>query len=74
MITGSSGGGWHLTPEQMESVAYALWLHRMTGSAAEANRFAREYGIVHSPSPAERDGPAPDAAMTNPPPMSNPHS
>ncbi|MFE2972329.1 DUF6417 family protein [Streptomyces sp. NPDC059340] len=38
----------HLTPERMESVAYGLWLHRMTGSAAEANRFVREYGVVHS--------------------------
>ncbi|MFF8029611.1 DUF6417 family protein [Streptomyces sp. NPDC007896] len=42
----------YLTPEQMESVAYGLWLHRMTGSAAEANRFAREYGVVHSPARA----------------------
>ncbi|MFE4821915.1 DUF6417 family protein [Streptomyces sp. NPDC056704] len=31
----------YLTQEQMGSVAYGLWLHRMTGSAAEANRFAR---------------------------------
>ncbi|WP_406482741.1 DUF6417 family protein [Streptomyces sp. NBC_01615] len=45
----------------MESVAYGLWLHRMTGAAAEANRFAREYGAVHSPSPAERDGLSPGA-------------
>ncbi|MEU2742592.1 DUF6417 family protein [Streptomyces sp. NPDC007095] len=42
----------YLTQEQMESVAYGLWLHRMTGSAAEANRFAREYGVVHSPARA----------------------
>ncbi|MFE2491158.1 DUF6417 family protein [Streptomyces mirabilis] len=45
----------HLTQKQkqkqnqIESVAYGLWLYRMTGSAAEANRFAREYGVVHSP-------------------------
>ncbi|MER5927791.1 DUF6417 family protein [Streptomyces mirabilis] len=39
----------HLTQMQMDSVAYGLWLYRMTGSAAEANRFAREYGVVHSP-------------------------
>ncbi|MET9040602.1 DUF6417 family protein [Streptomyces mirabilis] len=26
----------HLTPERITSVAYGLWLHRMTGSAAEA--------------------------------------
>ncbi|MDX3762566.1 DUF6417 family protein [Streptomyces sp. AK02-04a] len=42
----------YLTPGQMESVAYGLWLHRMTGSAAEANRFVREYGVVHSPARA----------------------
>ncbi|MFD7603379.1 DUF6417 family protein [Streptomyces mirabilis] len=48
----------HLTAEQMESVAYGLWLHRMTGSAAEANRFAREYGVVHSPAGAADEGPA----------------
>ncbi|WP_323138659.1 DUF6417 family protein [Streptomyces mirabilis] len=52
-----------LAQEQMDSVAYGLWLHRMTGSAAEANRFVREYGVVHSPardlgegSPAVRGG------------------
>ncbi|MFF7602572.1 DUF6417 family protein [Streptomyces mirabilis] len=54
----------YLTPEQIASVAYALWLHRMTGSAAEAKRFAREYGVAHTPSPAERDGPAPGTVMT----------
>jgi hypothetical protein len=37
----------YLTPEQMGSVAYGLWLHRMTGSAAEPNRFVRDYGVVH---------------------------
>jgi hypothetical protein len=41
----------HLSPEQMESVAYAFWLHRMSGSALEANRFARDYGITHQPGP-----------------------
>ncbi|MFD8220916.1 DUF6417 family protein, partial [Streptomyces sp. NPDC059697] len=53
----------YLTQEQVVSVAYGLWLHRMTGSAAEANRFAREYGVAHSPArdsdegpPAARDG------------------
>ncbi|GAX57081.1 4'-phosphopantetheinyl transferase [Streptomyces olivochromogenes] len=30
-------------------MAYRLGLHRMTGSAAEANRFGRECGVVHSP-------------------------
>nr|WP_248002771.1 DUF6417 family protein [Streptomyces sp. RLB1-33] len=56
-----------LTREQMESVAYRLWLHRMTGSAAEANRFARECGVAHCPSPAERDGPAPGVVVTTAP-------
>ncbi len=41
----------YLTPEQMESVAYGFWLHRMTGSAMEANHFARDYGITHHPTP-----------------------
>ncbi|MFE5375162.1 DUF6417 family protein, partial [Streptomyces mirabilis] len=48
----------YLTPEQMESVAYGLWLHRMTGSAAEANRFGREYGVVHDPVRTSDEGPA----------------
>ncbi|MFC9633789.1 DUF6417 family protein [Streptomyces mirabilis] len=39
----------HLTPEQITSVAYGFWLHRMTGSATEATRLAREYGTVHTP-------------------------
>ncbi|WP_222723849.1 DUF6417 family protein [Streptomyces sp. ME109] len=46
----------HLTPEQIASVAYGFWLHRMTGSAAEANRFSREYGATYNPFPAEQDG------------------
>ncbi|MCX4403973.1 DUF6417 family protein [Streptomyces sp. NBC_01764] len=48
----------HLRQQQMESVAYGLWLHRMTGSAAEANRFAREYGVAHSPARAGDEGPS----------------
>ncbi|MFE2320458.1 DUF6417 family protein [Streptomyces sp. NPDC059441] len=47
----------YLTQKQMESVAYGLWLHRMTGSAAEANRFAREYGVAHSPARDSGEGP-----------------
>ncbi|MFD9395161.1 DUF6417 family protein [Streptomyces sp. NPDC060000] len=31
----------HLTQEWMESAAYGFWLHRLTGSAAEASRFDR---------------------------------
>ncbi|WP_398871580.1 DUF6417 family protein [Streptomyces mirabilis] len=47
----------HLTQKQMDSVAYGLWLHRMTGFAAEANRFAREYGVLHSPARDSGEGP-----------------
>ncbi|WP_046914550.1 DUF6417 family protein [Streptomyces stelliscabiei] len=32
-------------------VAYGFWLHRMTGSAMEANHFARDYGITHHSAP-----------------------
>lgn len=39
----------HLTQQQMESVAYGFWLHRLAGSAAEANRFDRDYGVVYAP-------------------------
>ncbi|MFE2969320.1 DUF6417 family protein [Streptomyces sp. NPDC059340] len=39
------------------SVAYRLWLHRMTGSAAQANRFAPEYGAVHNPARDSGEGP-----------------
>ncbi|MGW1675485.1 DUF6417 family protein [Streptomyces sp. NPDC002324] len=42
----------YLTATQMESVAYGFWLHRMTGSATEANHFTRDYGITHRPAPA----------------------
>ncbi|MGQ4331120.1 DUF6417 family protein [Streptomyces hayashii] len=41
----------YLSPEQMESVAYGFWLHRMSGSALEANRFARDYNVAHDPAP-----------------------
>ncbi|MFG2284050.1 DUF6417 family protein [Streptomyces asoensis] len=42
----------HLSPEQMECVAYAFWLHSMSRSALEANRFTRDYGITYHPDPA----------------------
>ncbi|MGW1328120.1 DUF6417 family protein [Streptomyces antibioticus] len=44
-------GRWrlYLTREQMVSVAYGLWLHRLAGSAAEANRFSRDYGLHYQP-------------------------
>jgi hypothetical protein len=44
-------GRWRvsLTEEQMASVAYGLWLHKMADSAAEANRFSRDHGIAHPP-------------------------
>ncbi|MFF1545014.1 DUF6417 family protein [Streptomyces sp. NPDC058291] len=53
-------GRWRLmlTQEQMESVAYGFWLHRLTGSAAEANRFHRDYGVLHSPAAGTAAGPA----------------
>ncbi|MGW2051998.1 DUF6417 family protein [Streptomyces sp. NPDC001858] len=46
------GGRWrlYLTREQMESAAYGFWLHRLSGSASEANRFSREYAVTHRPS------------------------
>ena len=55
-------GRWllYLTREQMESVAYGLWLHGMAGSSAEANRFGREYGIVHVPVDSRRVHEDPD--------------
>lgn len=46
----------YLTEEQIASVAYGFWLHRMTGSAAEANRFSREYGTAFGPSSAQQGG------------------
>ncbi|MER5669453.1 DUF6417 family protein [Streptomyces mirabilis] len=51
--------GWrpYLTQEQVASVARGLWLHRMAGSAAEADRFACEYGVVHSPARGSGEGP-----------------
>ncbi|MFJ9968575.1 DUF6417 family protein [Streptomyces avermitilis] len=49
-----------LTQEQMESVAYGLWLHRMMGSTAEASRFGREYGIAHTPGQEDALGSSPD--------------
>ncbi|MFH8934123.1 DUF6417 family protein [Streptomyces griseosporeus] len=35
----------------MESVAYGLWLHVVTRSVAEANRFGREYRDVYETAP-----------------------
>ncbi|WP_206342299.1 DUF6417 family protein [Streptomyces ureilyticus] len=43
-----------LTEEQITSVAYGLCLHRLTSSEAEANRFAREYGVAYRPAPVTR--------------------
>jgi hypothetical protein len=39
----------HLNEEQIESVAYAFYLRSVGGSAAEANRFGREYGVTFRP-------------------------
>jgi hypothetical protein len=51
----------YLTAKQMASVAYGFWLHRMTGSAMEANHFTRDYGITHRPGPASLT-PAPSSS------------
>ncbi|MEU8950793.1 DUF6417 family protein [Streptomyces sp. NPDC048489] len=53
----------HLTEDQIASVAYGFWLHRMTGSAAEANRFFREYGAAYMPSPAGQGDPPTGAGV-----------
>ncbi|MEU3611557.1 DUF6417 family protein [Streptomyces sp. NPDC006872] len=47
----AGAGRWRLslTTEQMESMAYGFWLHKMTGSSGEANRFSRAYGVLHQP-------------------------
>ncbi|MGV9706456.1 DUF6417 family protein [Streptomyces sp. NPDC003483] len=45
----------YLTEEQIASVAYGFWPRRMSGSAAEANRFLREYYAAYMPSPAEQN-------------------
>ncbi|MEH0450048.1 DUF6417 family protein [Streptomyces sp. B21-102] len=52
-------GRWRLTltREQMESVAYGFWLHRLSGSAAEANRFNRDYGLLYPPAASDVAGP-----------------
>ncbi|MGW0185742.1 DUF6417 family protein [Streptomyces sp. NPDC003362] len=39
----------HLTPQQIESVAYAFHLRSVAGSAAEANEFARNYRVIYRP-------------------------
>ncbi|MER6567555.1 DUF6417 family protein [Streptomyces sp. NPDC001093] len=36
----------YLNEEQIESVAYAFHLRSVGASAAEDNRFGREYGVV----------------------------
>ncbi|WP_067118579.1 DUF6417 family protein [Streptomyces yokosukanensis] len=43
-----AGNRWSLCldAEQIQSVAYALYLRSMGGSITEANRFAREYGVA----------------------------
>ncbi|WP_331730944.1 DUF6417 family protein (plasmid) [Streptomyces sp. NBC_00016] len=47
-----------LTQEQMESAAYGFWLHRLTGSAAEANRFGRDYKVLFIPEPRNSESAA----------------
>jgi hypothetical protein len=41
-----------LAPEHIESVAYAFYLKAQTGSTAEANRFARDHGVIYRTDPA----------------------
>ncbi|MGW0209779.1 DUF6417 family protein, partial [Streptomyces sp. NPDC003233] len=45
------GNRWvlYLDEEQIESVAYALYLRSVGGSVAEANHFARQYGVTSRP-------------------------
>ncbi|MCC5481242.1 DUF6417 family protein [Streptomyces barringtoniae] len=45
------GNLWVLYPneEQIASVAYAFYLRSVGGSGAEANRFARQYGVTFHP-------------------------
>ncbi|MEU9314111.1 hypothetical protein [Streptomyces sp. NPDC048256] len=38
--------------EFVEALAYPFWLHRMSRSALEANRFTRDSGITYHPDPA----------------------
>jgi hypothetical protein len=51
----------YLTEEQVESAAYGLYLHMLGGSSAEANRFARDYGVAYRPAPVTRQ---PTAVVT----------
>ncbi|WP_193433240.1 DUF6417 family protein [Streptomyces luteocolor] len=51
----------HVDDEQAQSMARAFFMERVAGSAAPANRIAREYGVTYPPRPilftptAERD-------------------
>lgn len=44
----------YVSGEQMQSMARAFFLERLSGSAGPANRFARVYGVSHTPSPGLR--------------------
>ncbi|MFD5589426.1 DUF6417 family protein [Streptomyces sp. NPDC127063] len=48
------GNRWRmtLTTEQIDSVAYAFYLRALSGSVAEANWFARKYGVTYRVDPA----------------------
>ncbi|MFD4554616.1 DUF6417 family protein [Streptomyces sp. NPDC058469] len=41
----------YLAEEQITSAAYGFYLHRLGGSAAEANQFGRDDGVVYRLSP-----------------------
>ncbi|MFF5185707.1 hypothetical protein ACFY30_18345 [Streptomyces sp. NPDC000345] len=45
-----------------------FWLHKTTGSAFEANRFAHDTGVTHRPAPARRTAiPASTPLLHRPP-------
>ncbi|MFF9212900.1 MULTISPECIES: DUF6417 family protein [unclassified Streptomyces] len=48
------GNRWRmtLTTAQIDSVAYAFYLRALSGSVAEANWFAREYGVTYRVDPS----------------------
>ncbi|MGV9632434.1 DUF6417 family protein [Streptomyces sp. NPDC003487] len=63
------GNRWRmtLTTAQIDSVAYAFYLRALSGSVAEANWFAREYGITYR-STGQPAAPAPYARGRTPQP------
>ncbi|GAB7109594.1 hypothetical protein JCM4814A_79090 [Streptomyces phaeofaciens JCM 4814] len=62
----------HLTDDQTASVAYVFWLHKTTGSALEANRFTRDTGITHQPTPTRRTAIPESTPLPHHPPSAAP--